>query len=140
MGSERRQKNCKYWNLHAVVMSNCSLIATRNSHAKHNQLVDRIPRIPERGQTRLLNFSASTSRNKKRKNVRLRGTYVLFRWKQSMYSKSHANKHKLVTFLIPEVCETREGVSADTEGLTMKAQTMDERRGKHSQIFVFADC
>jgi len=57
-----------------------------------------------------------------------------------MYSRSHDNKHKLVTFLIPEVCETGEGVSADTEGLTMKAQTMDERRGKHSQIFVFADC
>jgi len=34
MGSDRRQKNCKYWNLHAVVMSDCSLIATRNSHAK----------------------------------------------------------------------------------------------------------
>jgi len=43
MGGERRQKNGKYWNLHAVVMSDCSLIATQNSHAKHNQLVGRIP-------------------------------------------------------------------------------------------------
>jgi len=43
MGSDRRKKNCKYWNLHAVVMSDCSLIATRNSHAKHNKLVGRIP-------------------------------------------------------------------------------------------------
>ena len=57
-----------------------------------------------------------------------------------MNFKSYANKHKLVTFLIPEVCETGEGVSADTEGLTMKVQFMDERRGKHSQILVFADC
>ena len=46
MGSERRQKNsqyCKYWNLHAVVISDYSLIATRNSHAKHNKSVGRIP-------------------------------------------------------------------------------------------------
>ena len=50
MGSERRQKNSKYWNLHPVVMSDCSLIATRKSHAKHNQLVGRIPRIPEHRQ------------------------------------------------------------------------------------------
>ena len=56
----------------------------------------------ERGQTRLLNFSASTSGNKKRKRVCWRGTYFLFRWKQSMNSKSHANAHKLVTFLILE--------------------------------------
>ena len=41
------QKNCKYCNLHPVVMSDCSLIATRNSHAKHNKLVGRIPRVPE---------------------------------------------------------------------------------------------
>jgi len=37
-------------------MPECSLIATRNSHAKHNKSVGR---IPERGQTRLLNFSAA---------------------------------------------------------------------------------
>ena len=55
-------------------------------------------RIPERGQTRLLSYSASTSGNKKRKGVCWRGTYELFRWKQSINSKSHA----LVTFLIPE--------------------------------------
>ena len=47
ISSERRQKKCKYWNLHAVVMSDCSLIATRNSHAKHNQSVGRIPRGAE---------------------------------------------------------------------------------------------
>jgi len=47
---------CKYWNLQAVVMPDCSLIATRNSHAKHNQLV---VRIPERRQSRLLNFSTA---------------------------------------------------------------------------------
>ena len=82
MGSERRQKNCKYWNLHTVVMSDCSLIATRNSYAKHKKLVDRIP----------------------------------------------------------GVCETGEGVSADTEGLTMKVQIIDVRREKHSQILVFTDC
>ena len=49
MGSERCQKNCKYWNLQAVVMSDCSLIATRNSHAKHKKLVVRIPEVRERG-------------------------------------------------------------------------------------------
>jgi len=43
IGSEGRQKNCKYWNLHAEVTSNCSLIATQNSHAKHNESVGRIP-------------------------------------------------------------------------------------------------
>ena len=43
MGIERRQKNCKYWNLQAVVMSDYSLIATRNSHAKHKKSVGRIP-------------------------------------------------------------------------------------------------
>ena len=63
------QKNCKYWNLHAVVMSDCSFIATRNSHAKHNKSVGSIPRGAERGQTRLLNFSASTNGNKKKKNA-----------------------------------------------------------------------
>jgi len=41
-----------------------SLIATRNLHAQNNQLVGR---IPERGQTRLLNLSGSTSGNKKEK-------------------------------------------------------------------------
>ena len=70
------------------------------SHANKNKLVTFL--IPERGQTRLLNFSASTSGNKKRKSVCWRGTYFLFRWKQSMNSKSYANKYKLVTFLIPE--------------------------------------
>ena len=44
------QKNCEYWNLHPVVMSDCSFIATRNSHAKHNKSVGRIPRGAERGQ------------------------------------------------------------------------------------------
>ena len=41
------QKNCKYWNLRPVVMSDCSFIATRNSHAKHNKSVGRIPRGAE---------------------------------------------------------------------------------------------
>ena len=104
MGSERRQKNIKYRNLRPVVMSDCSLIATRNSHAEHKKSV---VRILERGQTRLLNFSATQCGNKKKENVYWRGTYVLFRWKQSMDAKSHANKHKLVTFLIPEVRQKR---------------------------------
>ena len=39
MGSERRPYQCKYWNLRPVVMPECSLIATRNSHAKHNKSV-----------------------------------------------------------------------------------------------------
>ena len=43
MGSERRPYQCKYWNLRPVVMPECSLIATRNSHAKHNKSVGRIP-------------------------------------------------------------------------------------------------
>jgi len=43
LSSERIQKSYKYWNLHAVVMSDYSLIATRNSHAKHIKSVDRIP-------------------------------------------------------------------------------------------------
>ena len=85
------------------------------SHANKNKLVTFL--IPERGQTRLLNFSASTSGNKKRKSVCWRGTYELFRWKQSMNSKSHANKHKLVTFLIPERGQTRLlNFSASTSG------------------------
>ena len=51
---------------------------------------------------RLLRYSVNTSGNENRKGVCWRGTYVLFRWKKSMNSKSHANKQKLVTFLIPE--------------------------------------
>ena len=47
-------------------------------------------------------FLSKHKLNEKRKSVCWRGTYMLFGWKQSMYSKSHANKHKLVTFLIPE--------------------------------------
>ena len=50
MSSEWSQKSYKYWNLQAVVMSDYSLIATRNSHAKHNKSVDR---IPEHRQTRV---------------------------------------------------------------------------------------
>jgi len=34
----RGGKKCKYWNLHTAVMSNCSLIATQNSHAKKQSL------------------------------------------------------------------------------------------------------
>ena len=113
IGSEGRPKNCKYWNLHSVVMSDCSLIATRNSHAKHNKSVDG---IPERGQTRLLSYSASTSGNENRKGVCWRGTYILFRWKQSMNSKSHANKHKLVTFLIPERRQKKSCTSTSYNG------------------------
>jgi len=39
MSSERRQKKFKYLNLHTIIMSYCSLIATRNLHAQNNQLV-----------------------------------------------------------------------------------------------------
>ena len=53
MSSERRPNQCKYWNLHAVVMSECSLIATRNSHAKHNKSVHRIPRGAEVRETEM---------------------------------------------------------------------------------------
>jgi len=52
MSSERRQKNCKNRNLHPVVMLNCSLIATRKSHAKHNKSVGRIPRGAEHRQAK----------------------------------------------------------------------------------------
>jgi len=45
MTSERRQLFCKYCNLHAVVMSDCSLIAPRKSHAKHKRSVGRIPEL-----------------------------------------------------------------------------------------------
>ena len=48
MSSERSQKSYKYWNLQAVVMSDCSLIATRNSHAKHKKSVGRIPEVRKR--------------------------------------------------------------------------------------------
>ena len=41
------QKNCKYWNLRPVDMSDCSFIATRNLHAKHKKSVGRIPRGAE---------------------------------------------------------------------------------------------
>ena len=94
-------------------MSDCSLIATRKSHAKHKKSAGRIPRVAERGQIRLLNFSASTSGNKKKENVCWRGTYVLFRWKQSMYSKPYANKNKLVTFLIPEHRQAKDYYAKD---------------------------
>ena len=52
MKSEVRgaQNIAKKRNLLSVVMPECSLIAPRNSHAKHNQLVGR---IPERRETNL---------------------------------------------------------------------------------------
>jgi len=48
MGSERRPNQCKYWNLRPVVIPECSLIATRNSHAKHKKSVRRIPEVRKR--------------------------------------------------------------------------------------------
>jgi len=96
MSREGRQFFRQYWNLPTVVMSDCSLIATRDSHAKHNQSVSR---IPELRQKRLSSFRVILSANKKEKVVRWRGTYILFKWKPSMYSEPHANKNKLVTFL-----------------------------------------
>jgi len=127
MSSERRQYFCKYWNLQTVVMSDC-FIAARKSHAKHNKSVG----ILERGQTRLLNFSESTSGNKKKENVCWRGTYFLFRWKQSMDAKSHANKHKLVTFLIPEHGQRR--------AAHQRHKMSRERRQKTLQILELTNC
>jgi len=49
MSSERSQKSYKYWNLQSVVMSDYSLISTRNSHAKHNKSVGRIPEVRKTG-------------------------------------------------------------------------------------------
>ena len=60
MSIEKRPNQCKYWSLPPVVMSDHSLIATRNSHAKHNKSVGH---IPERGQTRLLSFRVIKSGN-----------------------------------------------------------------------------
>ena len=37
----------------------------------------------------------------------MKSTYILFKWKPSMYSEPYANKNKLVTFLIPERGQTR---------------------------------
>ena len=45
MSSEGRPKNCKYWNLHTIIMSDSSLIATRNSHAQNNYLVGRVSEV-----------------------------------------------------------------------------------------------
>jgi len=47
MSSEMRQQKCKYWNLHSLVMSDFSLIATRHSHAKHSELLGRTPRVSD---------------------------------------------------------------------------------------------
>ena len=58
MSSERRQRNCKYLNLHPVIMSDCSVTHTQNSHAKHNKSVGS---HPERRQTRLLSLRATKS-------------------------------------------------------------------------------
>jgi len=172
MGSERRPTQCKYWNLRPVVMPECSLIATRNSHAKHNKSVVRIPehrqakdyyakdykrscfgseikgrnsrnltsctntndRLKVRNTSRIcqktikplstrwarankpFEFLSKHKWNQKRQSVCWRGTYALFRWKQCMYSKSYANKHKLVTFLIPEYRQKKSYKSTSYNG------------------------
>ena len=52
ISSEKSQKSYMYWNLHAVVMSDCSFIATRNLHAKHKKSVGRILRGAEHRQAK----------------------------------------------------------------------------------------
>ena len=68
MRSERSEKSYKYWNLHSVVMSDYSLIATRNSHAKHNQSVGR---IPERGQGRVAHQRHEMSSERESKKLQI---------------------------------------------------------------------
>ena len=100
MRSERRQKKIKYWNLHAVVMSNCSLIAIRNSHAKHNQSV---VRIPEHRQGRVAyqrHEMGSERRQKNCKNWNLHPV-VMSDYSLKATRNSHAKQKKSVD-RIPE--------------------------------------
>jgi len=73
MLSERRPKNCKYWNLHPVVMLDYPSIATRNSHAKHNKSVCRKPEVRQRILAHQRNEMSS---EKRQKNSNI-GTYTL---------------------------------------------------------------
>jgi len=68
MGSERRPYQCKYWNLRPVVMPECSLIATRNSHATHNKSVGR---IPEHRQSRVSHQSHEMSSERRSKKLQI---------------------------------------------------------------------
>ena len=64
-------KNRKYWNLHAVVMSDCSLIATQNSHAKNNISVVRIPRGAEHRQSRVAHQRHDISSERRSKKFKI---------------------------------------------------------------------
>jgi len=140
MSSERRPNQCKYWNLRPVVMPQCSLIATRNSHAKHNQSVGR---IPERGQTRV-----ARQRHKMRSERR-----QLF-WKYwnlhpvvmsdcsfIATRNSHAKHNKLVG-RIPRIPELRQSRVAhqrheiSSENRTKKLQILELTRCSHVGLFV----
>ena len=114
MGSERRQKNCKYWNLHAVVMSNCSLIATRNSHAKHNQLVDRIPRIPEHRQGRVVHQRYEMSSERSQKSCKYWNLHAVVMSDYSLITtrNSHA-KHNISVDHIPEHRQAKDYYAKD---------------------------
>jgi len=76
ISSDRRPTNCKYWNLQAVVISNCSLIATRKSHVKHNQSVRRIYRVPEHRQKTVEHQSHEMSSERRTRIAKI-ATYLL---------------------------------------------------------------
>ena len=69
--------------------------------------------LPERGQTRLLNFSVVQVEITREKACVEEALTNYFDAKQSMNSKSHANKHKLVTFLIPEHRQAKDYYAKD---------------------------
>ena len=107
ISSERRQKKCKYWNLHSVDMSNCSFTATRKSHAKHNESVCRIPCGAEHRQRRVAHQThewSSESMPKKWKYWNLQ-TAVMSDCSLIATRNYHA-KHKKSVCRIPERGQT----------------------------------
>ena len=109
MGSERRQK------LQILELTPCSHVELFvDSHPKFTCQTQSISGSHTWAWANTtFEFLNSTSGNKKWQSVCWRGTYDLFRWKQSMYSQSHANKHKLVTFLIPEHRQAKDCYAKD---------------------------
>jgi len=136
MGSERRQKNCKYWNLHAVVMSDCSLIAARNSHAKHNQLVGRIPRIHEHRQKRVAHQRHGMGSERRQTNSKYWNLRPVVISDCSLIAtrKSHA-KHKKSVGRIPCGSEHQQIRVAH-----QRHEISSERRSKKSQILELTIC
>ena len=99
MGSERRQT------LQILELTPCSHVELIvDSHPKFICQTQEISGSHTWATTKeTFEFQSNFKCKQKKERRALKSTYILFKWKPSMYSERYANKNKLVTFLIPEV-------------------------------------